>query len=102
MPRIEASSAMTPNTRSESGASAAPDSFHSGRALLAEGAVGADLADGAHDRAFFAAVVDVLLEALECLHLREWTSSVICVVGGEVDEAHAVVELERRVVEPGG
>lgn len=34
--------------------------------------------------------------------IREWTLSVLGLVRGEVDEAHAVVELERCVVKPGG
>src|SRR6266511_2536675 len=68
---------------------------------LGKEAVGADLADGAHDGAFFAAVVDVLLEALECGYVRQRTWSVLGVGRGDVDKAHAVVELERRVTEPG-
>ena len=40
---------------------------------LGKEAVGADLADGAHDGPFVAAVVDVLLEALECGYVRERT-----------------------------
>src|SRR6266508_1661941 len=52
-------------------------------------------------RAFVAAVVDVLLEAFECGYVRERTWSVLGVGRGDVDKAHTVVELERRVTEPG-
>src|SRR6266566_1793148 len=82
----------------ERGAGLAPDSAARSRA---EEAVGADLTDLGDDRALFAAVVDVLLEALECFHLREWASSVLAVVRGEMDEAHAILEPERRIPEPG-
>src|SRR3954468_7601988 len=69
--------------------------------LLGDEAVGADLAGGARDGPLVAAVVDVLLEALERLHLRQGAPSVLGIVRGDVNEADAVVELERRVMKSG-
>lgn len=56
-------------------------------------------------RVFLASIVVVLLEVLEVLERRqlgEWVVCVIAGVTGEVDEDHAIVELESRVASPSG
>ena len=62
----------------------------------------ADLAQLRDHRPFLATIADALLEARERLHLRQRVAPVLAVERGEVGEADAVVQRERRVVQPGG
>jgi hypothetical protein len=69
---------------------------------IAEQAEGADLIEFGDDRALVGAVLDVLLELLERRQRRQRGASALALGHGEVNEAHAVVQLEGGVSEAGG
>src|ERR1700732_2240067 len=62
----------------------------------------ADLVRLAGDRRLGAALGDILLQVPEGLHVAARTLAVLGLVPGDVHEAHAVVELERRVAKSRG
>src|SRR5919198_5693850 len=69
---------------------------------IAKQAIRADLLDRGDDGSLVGAILDVLLELLERVHLGQGTALAVALGHRDVDEAHAVVLLEGRVPEAGG
>jgi hypothetical protein len=69
---------------------------------IADQAERPDLIEFGDDRTLVGAVLDVLLELLGRPQLRQRAASALALGHREVNEAHAVVQLEGGVAEAGG